>query len=30
LLVSEKAAALDVVRDRLADRGLGAYLPELH
>lgn len=30
LFVSEKAAALDVVRDRLADRGLGAYLLELH
>ena len=30
LFVSEKAAALDVVRNRLADRGLGAYLLELH
>jgi hypothetical protein len=30
LFVSEKAAALDVVRDRLTDRGLGAYLLELH
>jgi very-short-patch-repair endonuclease len=30
LFVSEKAAALDVVRDRLADRGLGPYLLELH
>ena len=30
LFVSEKAAALDVVRDRLADAGLGAYLLELH
>lgn len=30
LFVSEKAAALDVVRDRLAARGLGAYLLELH
>ena len=30
LFVSEKAAALDVVRDRLSDAGLGAYLLELH
>lgn len=30
LFVSEKAAALDVVRDRLTDSGLGAYLLELH
>ncbi|HLX47426.1 MAG TPA: AAA domain-containing protein [Streptosporangiaceae bacterium] len=30
LFVSEKAAALDVVRDRLDDAGLGAYLLELH
>jgi Protein of unknown function (DUF4011)/AAA domain len=30
LFVSEKAAALDVVRDRLAGAGLGAYLLELH
>jgi hypothetical protein len=30
LFVSEKAAALDVVRDRLTDRGLGPYLLELH
>src|SRR5215472_14680570 len=30
LLVSEKAAALDVVRDRLAGAGLGRYLLELH
>jgi hypothetical protein len=30
LFVSEKAAALDVVRDRLTDAGLGAYLLELH
>ncbi len=30
LFVSPKAAALDVVRDRLADRGLGPYLLELH
>ncbi len=30
LFVSEKAAALDVVRNRLADIGLGAYLLELH
>jgi very-short-patch-repair endonuclease len=30
LFVSEKAAALDVVRNRLADRGLGPYLLELH
>ena len=30
LFVSEKAAALDVVRDRLASAGLGAYLLELH
>ncbi|HEY0534440.1 MAG TPA: AAA domain-containing protein [Actinoplanes sp.] len=30
LFVSEKAAALDVVRNRLADAGLGPYLLELH
>jgi Protein of unknown function (DUF4011)/AAA domain len=30
LLVSEKAAALDVVRDRLTRAGLGAYLLALH
>jgi hypothetical protein len=30
LFVSEKAAALDVVRDRLDDAGLRAYLLELH
>ncbi|HEY7359517.1 MAG TPA: DUF4011 domain-containing protein, partial [Streptosporangiaceae bacterium] len=30
LFVSEKAAALDVVRDRLAGAGLGAYLLELY
>lgn len=30
LFVSEKAAALDVVRDRLAGRGLGDFLLELH
>jgi hypothetical protein len=30
LFVSEKAAALDVVRDRLSDAGLGSYLLELH
>jgi hypothetical protein len=30
LFVSQKAAALDVVRDRLAGAGLGAYLLELH
>ncbi|HET7246016.1 MAG TPA: DUF4011 domain-containing protein, partial [Streptosporangiaceae bacterium] len=30
LLVSEKAAALDVARDRLAGAGLGRYLLELH
>lgn len=30
LFVSEKAAALDVVRNRLADVGLGPYLLELH
>ena len=30
LFVSEKAAALDVVRDRLGGVGLGAYLLELH
>jgi hypothetical protein len=30
LFVSEKAAALDVVRDRLAGAGLGGYLLELH
>ena len=30
LFVSEKAAALDVVRDRLAHAGLGRYLLELH
>ena len=30
LLVSEKAAALDVVRDRLDEAGLRAYLLELH
>ena len=30
LFVSEKAAALDVVRNRLADVGLDAYLLELH
>jgi Protein of unknown function (DUF4011)/AAA domain len=30
LLVSEKAAALDVVRDRLTRAGLGGYLLELH
>jgi uncharacterized protein DUF4011/AAA domain-containing protein len=30
LAVSEKAAALDVVRDRLAGAGLGRYLLELH
>lgn len=30
LFVSEKAVALDVVRNRLADRGLGAFLFELH
>lgn len=30
LFVSEKAAALDVVRDRLAEAGLDGYLLELH
>ena len=30
LFVSEKAAALDVVRDRLAGKGLGDFLLELH
>ena len=30
LVVSHKAAALDVVADRLADAGLGGYLLELH
>jgi very-short-patch-repair endonuclease len=30
LFVSEKAAALDVVRNRLTDVGLGSYLLELH
>jgi len=30
LLVSEKAAALDVVRDRLTRAGLGVYLLDLH
>ena len=30
LFVSEKAAALDVVANRLADRGLGEFLLELH
>ncbi len=30
LFVSEKAAALDVVRDRLAQAGLGSFLFELH
>jgi hypothetical protein len=30
LFVSEKAAALDVVRNRLAEIGLGPYLLELH
>ena len=30
LFVSEKAAALDVVRDRLASKGLGDFLLELH
>lgn len=30
LFVSEKAAALDVVRDRLASRGLGDFTLELH
>ncbi len=30
LFVSEKAAALDVVRDRLTEAGLGPYLLELH
>ncbi|MCS5510053.1 DUF3320 domain-containing protein [Curtobacterium flaccumfaciens pv. flaccumfaciens] len=30
LFVSEKAVALDVVRNRLTDRGLGAFLFELH
>jgi Protein of unknown function (DUF4011)/AAA domain len=30
LVVSEKAAALDVVAGRLADAGLGGYLLELH
>ena len=30
LFVSEKAAALDVVRDRLSEAGLRAYLLELH
>jgi hypothetical protein len=30
LFVSEKAAALEVVRNRLTDVGLGAYLLELH
>src|SRR5215831_10113144 len=30
LFVSEKAAALDVVRDRLTAAGLGAYLLDLH
>ena len=30
LFVSEKIAALDVVRNRLADAGLGNYLLELH
>lgn len=30
LFVSEKAAALDVVRDRLTDKGLGDFLLELH
>lgn len=30
LFVSEKAAALDVVRERLADKGLGEFVLELH
>ena len=30
LFVSEKAAALDVVRDRLTEAGLGGYLLDLH
>lgn len=30
LFVSEKAVALDVVRSRLAERGLGSFLFELH
>ena len=30
LFVSEKAAALDVVRDRLASVGLDEYMLELH
>lgn len=30
LFVSEKAVALDVVRDRLTDRGLGSFVLELH
>ena len=30
LFVSEKAAALDVVRNRTTEAGLGAYLLELH
>lgn len=30
LFVSEKAVALDVVRDRLGDRGLGSFVLELH
>ena len=30
LFVSEKIAALDVVRNRLADAGLNSYLMELH
>jgi len=30
LFVSEKAAALDVVKNRLESRGLGAYVLELH
>ncbi|MFB9308616.1 very-short-patch-repair endonuclease [Agromyces hippuratus] len=30
LFVSEKAVALDVVRDRLSDRGLGSFVLELH
>jgi len=30
LFVSEKAAALDIVRNRLLDAGLGEYLLELH
>ena len=30
LFVSEKIVALEVVRDRLTDRGLGSLLFELH